>query len=74
MTEILEFLKTFDLHMIISMGLIMWFFSRDIKNELKGSIDNLDKDVREMNTRVSRLEGTVYGNKVYKTLYDEKEK
>lgn len=73
MTEILDFSKSFDLHTIIAMGVIMWFFTRDIKKELKASIDNLDKDVREMNTRVSRLEGTVYGNKVYKTSYDEKD-
>ena len=73
MSELLDFIKTFDLHTIIAMGLIMWFFSRDIKNELKGSIDNLDKDVREMNTRLSRVEGTIYGKNVYKTLRDEKD-
>ena len=37
MTEIFDFLKTFDLHTIIAMGLMIWYFTRDIKNELKAS-------------------------------------
>ena len=47
MSELLEFLKEFNLQTIISMVLIMWYFTRDIKS----SIDNLDRDLREMNTR-----------------------
>ncbi len=66
MSEIIEFFKEFNLQTIISMGLIVWYFTREIKS----SIDNLDKDVREMNTRVSRLEGTVYGKDIYKKLVD----
>lgn len=73
MTEVLEFLKTFDLHTIIALGLIMWFITRDMKNELKASIDNLDKDVREMNMRLSRIEGTVYGKNVYQRLIDKED-
>lgn len=40
---------------ILAMAFIMWYFTSDLKKELKESIDNLDRDVREMNTRVSRL-------------------
>ncbi len=57
----LEFFREFNIQTILSLGAIVWYFTRDIKN----SIDNLDKDIRDMNTRVSRLEGTVYGNDLY---------
>jgi len=60
-SELSSFFKEFNLQTIFSMIAIMWYFTRDIKS----SIDSLDKDVREMNTRMSRLEGTVYGKDVY---------
>jgi hypothetical protein len=65
MDQILAFLKEFNFQTILSLAIIVWYFTNDIKKELKASIDNLDKDVREMNTRVSRLEGTVYGKDLY---------
>lgn len=67
MDTIINFLKEFNIQTIISLSLIMWYFTRDIKN----SIDNLDRDIRDMNTRVSRLEGTVYGKDMY-NIKDEK--
>jgi len=68
MQEIIQFLNEFNIQNILSMGLIMWYFTNDIKKELKTSIDSLDKDVRQMNTRASRLEGTVYGKGVYEKI------
>lgn len=59
--EIISLINNFSIPNILSMVAIMWYFTRDIKQ----SIDNLDKDVREMNTRISRIEGTVYGKDVY---------
>lgn len=64
MTEIFDFFKAFNIQTILSMGAIIWYFTRDIKS----SIDNLDHDLRKMNTRVGRLEGTVYGKDVYNKL------
>jgi hypothetical protein len=61
MDELLDFLKGFNLQTILSMAAIIWYFTRDIKS----SIDALDHDVRKMNTRVGRLEGTVYGRDIY---------
>ncbi len=61
MEKVLEFIKEFNLQTIISMAIIVWYFSRDIKS----SIDKLDKDLQLMNTRTSRLEGTVYGKDIY---------
>jgi len=62
--EFSSFFREFNLQTILSMIAVMWYFTRDIKN----SIDSLDKDVREMNTRMSRLEGTVYGKDVYNQI------
>lgn len=68
--EIIEFLKEFNLQNILSMGIIMWYFTREIKK----SIENLDKDLRCMNTRVSRIEGSVYGKEIYNTIKEEEGK
>lgn len=62
MKEFIEFLKGFNIQTIVTMGIMLWYFS----NSLGAKIDNLDRDVREMNSRVSRLEGTVYGLDLYK--------
>jgi hypothetical protein len=64
MDKLFDFFREFNIQTILSMALIMWYFTRDIKI----SIDNLDKDIREMNTRVSRLEGTIYGKDIYKEI------
>lgn len=64
MTEVLDFLKGFNIQTILSMGAIIWYFTRDIK----ASIDTLDHDIRKMNTRVARLEGTVYGKDIYSNV------
>ncbi len=62
MTEILEFLKEFNVQTILSMAVIVWYFTRDLKSQ----ISLLDKDLQAMNTRLSRVEGTVYGKDLYK--------
>lgn len=47
MNEALEFIKGFNIQTILSLGLIVWYFTRDIKS----SIDKLDADINKMNTR-----------------------
>ncbi len=66
MKEIFDFIRDFNIQNILSMFAICWYFSRDVKL----SIDNLDKDVRNMNTRVTRLEGTIYGKDIYNKIED----
>lgn len=61
---LLEFIRGFDIQNIITMVIIVWYFSKKITEK----VDNLDKDIREMNSRVSRIEGTVYGRKTYEEL------
>jgi hypothetical protein len=67
MDWILKFAKEFNLQSLTGMAIIIWYFSRDIKN----SIEKLDHDINKMNTRVSRLEGTVYGGEIYKKIDSE---
>jgi len=71
MEQVLAFLKEFNIQTILSLGLIVWYFTSDLKKSLETKIDNLDKDVRDMNTRTGRLEGTVYGKDIYKHVDKE---
>lgn len=66
MKDLLDFLREYDIKMVISMIVIMWYFTRD----LKMSIERLDIDVRKMSTRISRIEGTLYGKDVYSKIDD----
>ncbi len=65
MDNLLDFLREFNVQTILSMVIIIWYFTRDIKS----SIENLDRDLQKMNTRLSRVEGTLYG----KDIYDHKD-
>jgi hypothetical protein len=67
MDQIINFLSGFNVQTILSLFGIVWYFSRDIK----ACIINLDTDVREMNTRIARVEGTVYGADIYKKIKDK---
>ena len=61
MHELIEFFKAFNVQTIISLGVIMWYFTRDVKIEIR----SIHKDLKGMDTRLSRLEGTVYGKDLY---------
>ncbi len=73
MHELLEFFREFNIQTILSMMLIVWYFTSDLKKSLETKIDNLDKDMRQMNTRLSRIEGVVYGKDVYIHVDEPKE-
>ena len=66
MEELLNFIKEFNIQTLISIIIVIWYFTRDIK----ASIDNVDRDLKAMNTRISRLEGTAYGKDIYNKLED----
>ena len=66
MQDFLDILKKCDLFTILTLGVFMWYIVHDMKKSLETKIDKLDIDFRFMNTRISRLEGTVYGKDVYK--------
>lgn len=64
MEELLKFFKDFNVQTIMTVLLGMWYFTRDIKIEIRA----IHKDLKGMDTRLSRLEGTTYG----KDLYNQK--
>lgn len=61
--QILSFLR----ENILLLTVIMCYFTRD----LKASIEQVDLDLKKMNTRISRLEGTVYGSDIYNKIKDD---
>lgn len=66
MEKLIELVNSLNWQTIIGIFIVVWYFTNDMKKDIISRIDNLDKDIREMNTRVGRLEGTVYGNNLYK--------
>lgn len=71
MHELLEFLKGFNIQTILSMALIVWLLTKDIKRDLQASINTLHEDMKKMDKRISRIEGTVYGTKEYKKIFHD---
>ncbi len=55
MTEILDFLKAFNAHTIISMILIVWYFSRSIGNKIDASESRMEAKMERHEQRVDRL-------------------
>ena len=80
MDKILVFFAQFNVQTIIAMIIISWYFVRDIKNEMKileakmdrqsDRTDRLYEMFLQVNTRISRVEGTVYGKEIYEKLKD----
>lgn len=79
MDEMIKFLNGFNVQTILSTGAIVWYLTSDLKKELGGKIDRVEKDLggkidriekdfHEMNTRTSRVEGTVYGKDIYNKI------
>lgn len=67
MNELFDFLKGFNIQTILSIVLVIWYFTRDIKS----SIESLTKEMHTLNTRVSRIEGSVYGKDVYNKVKED---
>ena len=67
MDQLIESLFSLNWQTIVGMFVIVWYFTKDIKDEIK----SMHEDLKIMNTRIARVEGTVYGNQVYKTLDKE---
>lgn len=55
MSELLSFLKDFDLQTIISVVLIFWWFARDIKYELRSEIKALENKMDRQGERTDKL-------------------
>lgn len=49
MKDIVDFIKGFDLHMLITVGVAFWFLNSNI-TELSTRLDHLEKDVAVIKT------------------------
>jgi hypothetical protein len=66
---------------VVGIFVVVWFFTRDLRKSIDGlkegqnillaEVKSIHSDLKVMNTRISRIEGTVYGEKLYKTLGEE---
>ena len=75
MDKLIEILINFNLPTVVSVIAALWFFTRDIKKDIKKDIEKTNAEMHQnniefhhMNTRVSRLEGAVYGKDVYERI------
>ena len=59
--DVVTALTGLNLHTLFFFLLSMWWFTKDIRADVKSMKDELHAS----NTRVSRIEGTVYGRKLY---------
>jgi len=73
MHELVQFLKDFDFHTILSVVVACWWFTRGIKKDIKEikkdsaeALKEIHKEFKFINIRLSRVEGTTYGRDIYK--------
>lgn len=68
MDQVYDFLREFNFQTIISLAIIIKYLNKSIEDKL----DKIDEDLKIMNTRISRVEGTVYGKEIYNHLENSK--
>ena len=55
MTELMEFLKGFNFQTIVSMALMLWAFSVNIKGEMKSEMQKLENKIDRQAERTDKL-------------------
>ncbi len=55
MTEILDFIKGFDIQTIISVTAIFWFMSKGIREDIK----IIKEEIKDLDRRLCRIEGAI---------------
>ena len=56
MKDIVDFVKSFDLHTIIIVGIAFWWLNGNINTK----ITRLEDKINDMDRRLSRIEGAIY--------------
>lgn len=59
--DVLSAITGLNLHTLVFFIVTTWWFTKEIKADVK----EMKTEMHLANTRVSRLEGTVYGKKMY---------
>lgn len=75
MDKFLELLSTFDLKTVIVLGIFIWILIKNLRSDMSEDfkkvhehIENIRVDMNKMSTRISRIEGTVYGKEIYEKV------
>jgi hypothetical protein len=55
MDQVLEFLKAFNVQTILSLAIIIWYFSRQIEREFKSEMKLLEAKIDRQSERTDRL-------------------
>ena len=78
MDNVIEFFKSFDFQNLLILVVVMWYFTRELEQKIEKKIDDMrddisdiHRDLKTMNTRIGRLEGTTYGSKIYEIINEE---
>lgn len=67
MDILIEKVLSLNWQTMVGMFVIVWYFTRDIKK----NVESMASDLHKMNTRISRIEGTVYGQKIYDSVKED---
>jgi hypothetical protein len=71
MEELIKTIFSLNWQTVVGMIVIAWYFTHDIRKvneEILREIKSMHEDMKVMNTRISRVEGTVYGAQIYKNI------
>lgn len=68
MDKFLEVIKDFDVHTLICLSFVFWYFTRNIRNEIKEEIRGIRQEIQEI--RETSLQQNKRTDKLYEMFYD----
>lgn len=55
MDKLIDFLSAFNAQTIFAMAVILWYFTREIRNEIRSEIAEIRSEISEQSKRSDRL-------------------
>lgn len=68
MDKLLEFIKDFDVHTLIGLSIVFWYFTRNIRNEIKEEIKGIRQEIQEI--RESSFQQSKRTDRLYEMFCD----
>ncbi len=65
---VIEAISSLNWQTVIGIFIVVWYFTKDLKKineDIFKELKAIHSDLKTMNTRISRVEGTVYGKQIY---------
>jgi len=59
---LIDFIKGFDVQAMISMGVIFWFMTKNMRDDaksIKNELTNIKEEIRDLDRRLCRIEGAI---------------